>query len=117
MAAPLEPFIVALLLGITLAAFLVAILQKEYVRAVIAFAAGSAFVAALFAYLGAPFGAVLVGVLALFPALPPAGAPGPGTGWIGQGLWEVRGLDLAAQAFIVLAGVFGVLLVLGRPGE
>jgi len=59
MAAPLEPFIVALLLGITLAAFLVAIFQKDYVRAVIAFAAGSAFVAALFAYLGAPFAAVL----------------------------------------------------------
>ncbi len=72
-------------------------------------------VGALFVVLTA--GAVLVGVLALLPVLPPAGAPGPGTGWIGQGLWELRGLDLAAQAFIVLAGVFGVLLVLGRPGE
>ncbi len=59
-------------------------------------------------------GAVLIGVLA---ALPTPSAPPAPAGWIGQGLWEVRGLDLAAQAFIVLAGVFGVLLVLGRPGE
>ncbi len=59
-------------------------------------------------------GAILVAVLA---ALPPAGAPPAEAGWIGPGLWEVRGLDLAAQAFLVLAGVFGVLLVLGRPGE
>jgi len=53
-------------------------------------------------------GAVLVGVLALFPALPPTGAPGPGTGWIGQGLWEVRstlpGNRIARVIFCIAQG-------------
>lgn len=38
--------------------------------------------------------------------------------WIGPWLWEVRGVDLAVQALLILAGVLGVLLVLetGREG-
>jgi len=56
-------------------------------------------------------GAILIAVLAV---LPQAGVTAPGDVWIGQSLWEVRGLDLAAQALLVLAGVFGVLFVLGR---
>lgn len=59
MAGPLDPLVVAALLGVTLATFIVAIFQKGYVRAVIAFASGSAFLAAVFAYLGALFAAVL----------------------------------------------------------
>ena len=57
-------------------------------------------------------GAILIAVIAILPQT--AGAPSAGTTWIGQGLWEARGLDLAAQALLVLAGVFGVLFVLGR---
>ena len=57
-------------------------------------------------------GALLVAVLASLPAQ----APDPtseGPSWIGEDLWGVRGLDLAAQALLVLTGVLGVLLVLG----
>ena len=56
-------------------------------------------------------GAILIAILTV---LPQAGVTAPGTTWIGQSLWETRGLDLAAQALLVLAGVFGVLFVLGR---
>ena len=55
-------------------------------------------------------GALLVAVLASLPA---PGAPSEGPSWIGEDLWGVRGLDLAAQALLVLTGVLGVLLVLG----
>src|SRR3972149_2847172 len=97
MAAPPEPFIVALLLGITLAAFLVAIFQKDYVRAVIAFAAGSALLAALFAYPGAPLAAGLE--LTRAPGPPRAGdgldrpgpLGGPGPRSRGPGLHRPRG--------------------------
>lgn len=59
-------------------------------------------------------GAVLIATIALVSVLQPAGGPAAGTSWIGQTLWDVRGLDLVAQSLLVLAGVFGVLFVLGR---
>lgn len=48
--------------------------------------------------------------------------PGPTVGevespWVGPSLWEVRGLDMAIQALLILAGVLGVLLVLGSREE
>ncbi len=35
-----------------------------------------------------------------------------GPPWIGESLWVERALDLAVQAFILLAGVFVVVLLL-----
>jgi hypothetical protein len=62
-------------------------------------------------------GAVLIAVIAALSEFPTPAGPAPGTGWIGVDLWGTRGLDLAVQAFLVLAGVFGVLFVLGNGGE
>ncbi len=68
----------------------------------------------------AALGALLViviggGVLiALVAVAQPAAAPPAAPTWVGEGIWETRGMDLAGQALLVLAGVFGVLLVLGR---
>ena len=75
-------------------------------RAKTAFAAVAS--AALFVLLG----------LAVLPVLGP-GAPSPaGPPWIGESLWVDRGLDVAVQAFILLAGVFVVVLLLrGEPSE
>ena len=56
-------------------------------------------------------GALFVAVLAVLPS---GTAPPADSGWIGPDIWTVRGLDLAAQALLILAGVFGVLVVLGR---
>lgn len=53
-------------------------------------------------------GALLVAVLTALPAAP-SEAESP---WIGPWLWEVRGMDLVAQALLVLAGVLGVLLLI-----
>ncbi|MEK6852188.1 MAG: hypothetical protein AABY30_06605, partial [Candidatus Thermoplasmatota archaeon] len=66
--------------------------------------------------------AALLGVLvagglliALVSALPAPASQTVETPWVGPWLWEVRGLDLIAQAVLVFAGVLGVLLVLGPP--
>jgi len=55
-------------------------------------------------------GALLVVLLSALPAGPSESVDSP---WIGPWLWEVRGLDLAVQAFLVLAGVLGILHLLG----
>lgn len=54
---------------------------------------------------------------AVLPELGP-GAPAPvSPSWIGDSLWLVRTLDLALQAFILLAGVFAIVLLLREePG-
>ncbi len=62
-------------------------------------------------------GALLVAAIAVVSAFPSSGGAAAGTVWVGQWLWDSRGLDLAAQALLVLAGVFGVLFVLGREGS
>jgi uncharacterized MnhB-related membrane protein len=59
MAVTLDPVVLALLLGPMLVAFVAAIVLRGFIRAVIAFAAGSALLAGLFALLGAFFAAVL----------------------------------------------------------
>lgn len=59
-------------------------------------------------------GAILIALIAVVSTFQPVGSPAAGTVWIGQWLWEDRGLDLVAQSLLVLAGVFGVLFVLGR---
>ncbi len=60
-------------------------------------------------------GAILIAAIAVVSAVaPPATGTTAGTTWIGNWLWEDRGLDLVAQSLLVLAGVFGVLFVLGR---
>lgn len=69
-------------------------------------------VVALLLVLGA--GALLLGVVTV---LPNPAAPEVESPWIGPFLWESRGLDLAVQALLILAGVLGVLLLLGREGE
>ncbi len=63
---------------------------------------------------------ILVGgalLIAVFSALPGGPAMGVENPWVGPWLWEVRGLDLAIQALLILAGVLGVLLILGREEE
>lgn len=63
---------------------------------------------------------ILVGgalMVAVFSALPGGPATGVESPWIGPWLWEVRGLDLAIQALLILAGVLGVLLILGQKEE
>lgn len=60
MAVPAPPLIVLLgLIGPMLLAFGAAILRRNFVHAVIAYATGSALLAALFGLLGAPFAAVV----------------------------------------------------------
>src|SRR3989304_4071112 len=64
-------------------------------------------------------GVILVVVLAAAPAGPgrtagPMGARNPP--WMGPWLWEVRGLDLAVQSLLVLAGVLGILHLLAPEG-
>jgi len=59
----------------------------------------------------------LVLVASVLPVLGP-GAPAPlSPSWIGDALWLERTLDLAIQAFILLAGVFAIVLLLREePG-
>lgn len=68
---------------------------------------------------GAVVSAALLAVLALsvLPNLGP-GAPSPvSPPWIGEALWQQRTLDLAVQSFILLAGVFAIVLLLREePG-
>ncbi len=54
---------------------------------------------------------------AILPELGP-GAPAPvSPTWIGESIWTVRTLDLALQAFILLTGVFAIVLLLREePG-
>lgn len=59
-------------------------------------------------------GALLVAFLA---AVPEPVSPSVDTPWIGPPLWEERGLDLVSQGLVILAGVLGVLLVLGARRE
>ena len=59
MAAIPDPFVLAVALGSMLAAFVLALRERDFVRAVIAFAVGSVILAAVFALLGALFAAVL----------------------------------------------------------
>lgn len=59
MAVVLDPIVLALVLGPMLVAFVAAIFLRGFIRAVIAFAAGSALLAGMFALLGAFFAAVL----------------------------------------------------------
>jgi len=74
-------------------------------------ARGKAVAALAFVVLG---GALLVFLLSAVPA----GRSGAvDTPWIGPWLWEVRGLDLAVQALLVLAGVLGILHLLEPEGE
>ena len=50
--------------------------------------------------------------LAILPVLGPGVNSPVGPPWIGESLWSERALDLAVQAFILLAGVFVVVLLL-----
>ena len=59
MAVVLDPLVLALVIGPMLALFVAAIFLPGFIRAVIAFAAGSALLACLFAVMGAFFAAVL----------------------------------------------------------
>jgi hypothetical protein len=52
-------------------------------------------------------------LIAMLSALPGPSASEVDTPWIGDWLWNVRGLDMAVQSLLILAGVLGVLLVLG----
>jgi NADH:ubiquinone oxidoreductase subunit 6 (subunit J) len=54
-----EAALVAIQGALLIAAFLLSLLLRDFVRAILAFALGSALVAGLFAYLRAPFAAVL----------------------------------------------------------
>jgi hypothetical protein len=56
-------------------------------------------------------------LLVLLSALPSPSTAIVDTPWIGPSLWEVRGLDMAIQALLILAGVLGVLLILGGEEE
>ena len=58
-------------------------------------------------------GALLVVLLLSVPPGPSNAVDSP---WIGPWLWEVRGLDLAIQALLVLAGVLGILHLLAPEG-
>jgi len=70
-------------------------------------ARGKAAAALAFVVLG---GGILV---ALLSAVPPGSSGTVDSPWIGPWLWEARGLDIAVQALLVLAGVLGILLILG----
>lgn len=59
-------------------------------------------------------GALLILLLTALPAPAIDEAESP---WVGPWLWEVRGLDMAIQSLLILAGVLGVLLILRRKGE
>lgn len=59
-------------------------------------------------------GSLLVTMLTF---IPPADAIAVETPWVGPWLWEVRGLDMVVQALLILAGVLGVLLILGDSRE
>lgn len=55
------------------------------------------------------FGILAAGLLADgFPDAPTPESPP----WIGEALWVDRALDLAVQGFILLAGVFAIVLLL-----
>jgi hypothetical protein len=55
-----------------------------------------------------------IAVLASDPPVASEPVPAP---WIGEALWSSRGLDLTIQAFILLAGVLAILLLLRvEPG-
>ena len=56
---PPDPILLGALLGVALAAFVGSIFLRDFIRAVLAFATGSAFLAAVFALFGAPLVAVL----------------------------------------------------------
>ena len=56
---PPDPVLLGALLAISLGALLGSVFLRDYIRAVIAFAGGSAFLAAIFALFGATFVAVL----------------------------------------------------------
>jgi hypothetical protein len=51
----------------------------------------------------------------LLPALllPPSEVASP---WVGPWIWEVRVLDVLIQALILLAGVLGILHLVGQEG-
>ncbi len=55
--------------------------------------------------------------LTLVPVASP-GVPEPiSPPWLGEALWQGRGLDMALQAFIILAGAMAIVLLLRRePG-
>lgn len=151
------PLLAAALTAGALAAFAAALLLRDLVQSVIAFALGTAAFAGLLGTLGAPLvGAlevivgiglasilfliaialtsgraepgvaratriaaplVFAGAALLFATLPQtAGAPATPAGWIGPALWGTRGLDVAAQALVLLAAVLGVLAVVGEEG-
>ncbi|OGS50264.1 MAG: hypothetical protein A3K65_08785 [Euryarchaeota archaeon RBG_16_68_12] len=56
---PPDPILLGALLAVSLGALLGSVFLRDYIRAVIAFAAGSAVLAAVFALFGATFVAVL----------------------------------------------------------
>lgn len=49
---------------------------------------------------------------ALVPSLAPDVRVPAGPTWPGDALWSARALDLVVQAFLLLTGVFAVLVVL-----
>ena len=56
--------------------------------------------------------------IAILPVLGPGSPSLTAPPWIGESLWVDRGLDLAVQSFILLAGVFVVVLLLREdPGD
>ena len=56
--------------------------------------------------------------LAILPTLGPGAPSLTPLRWIGESLWVERALDLTLQAFILLAGVFVVVLLLREdPGD
>ncbi len=59
-------------------------------------------------------GALLVVLLSAVPSGPTGEVDSP---WIGPWLWEVRGLDLAVQSLLVLAGILGILHLLEPEGD
>lgn len=52
----------------------------------------------------------------VIPAFPETAGPPDSPSWLGVYLWKDRGLDLIAQALILLVGSLAVMLLL-RQGE
>src|SRR3990172_6757910 len=106
-----------------------AVQLKNLVRAVVAYALASVFLAALFFQLASPFAGApeLTGgggraAAPLLLAAPPPGGGGGGTlGWpalapgdrgVGLALWSDRTFEVLVQAILLLAGVVAILLLL-----